>query len=97
MKRLLLCVLLAAPWVATAQEFAALSTSERLVYLMYGLIGFFGALAVLVFVWGFVMYLVRLGTVQRDDGIKIMEWGVGLVLTVLVLVGIFRFVAWIIG
>lgn len=96
MKPLLsISLLLFLPLMARAQSFGAYSTTEQLVFLLYGLIGCLGAVAITVFIWGFVMYLVRLGTVQRDDGIKIMEWGVGLVITVVVVIGVLRFVEWL--
>lgn len=68
------------------------STSETVVFLLYGLIGLFGAASVIVFLWGFILYLVRIGTERREEGIHIMEWAVGLIITVIVLIGILRYV-----
>jgi len=56
--------------------------------LLYAMIGISGALSVVVFVWGFVTYISRLGTDRRIAGIRIMEWGVGLVMTSIFLIGV---------
>ncbi len=62
--------------------------------IMYGLIGITGALSAILFFAGFVMYLARLGTFRRKSGISIMEWGVRLIITSIVLMGILRFWGW---
>ncbi len=59
--------------------------------LLYAMIGISGALSVVIFVWGFVVYISRLGTDRRVAGIRIMEWGVGLVMTSIFLIGVMRF------
>lgn len=59
---------------------------------LYGTIGFFGALAVLAFGSGFVLYLVRIGTDQRVEGIDIMIWGVTILFVVIILIGILALV-----
>ncbi len=59
---------------------------------LYGLIGATGALSVVVFVWGISLYIARLGTERRADGIDMMEWSVGLGVTVIILIGLLRLV-----
>lgn len=59
--------------------------------LLYAMIGISGALSVVVFMWGFATYISRLGTDRRIAGIRIMEWGVGLVMTSIFLIGLMRF------
>ena len=61
-----------------------------LMTVIYGLIGITGALSLVVMVWGFVTYIVRLGTVRRDEGIKIMAWGVRFIITAIILIGFLR-------
>ncbi|HWO07125.1 MAG TPA: hypothetical protein VNM40_00920 [Candidatus Paceibacterota bacterium] len=65
--------------------------TDQMEVLLYALIGIFGALSVIVFLWGFVVYLARLGTERRVLGIRIMEWGVALILTAIALIGVLRF------
>ena len=65
--------------------------SETLIILTFALIGISGALSFVVFVWGFVVYISRLGTERRVEGIRIMEWGVGLIITAIILIGVLRF------
>ena len=59
---------------------------------LYGLIGISGALSIIVMVWGFLVYIFRLGTVRREEGIHIMQWGVRLVITSVILIGVMRLV-----
>lgn len=63
---------------------------ETFVILMHALAGVAGALSVIVFAWGFVVYLTRLGTERRLEGIHIMEWGVALMFSALVVIGVLR-------
>lgn len=65
-----------------------MTESQTLILVIYGLIGVAGALAVVVFLWGFITYIARLGLVRRKEGIDIMEWGVGFIVTAIVLIGI---------
>ena len=81
-------VILSFPVMACAQT----STSENVVFLLYGLIGLFGAASVVVFLWGFILYLVRIGTERREDGIHIMEWSISLIITVIILIGLLRYI-----
>lgn len=69
-----------------------MSEGALFVTVMYGLIGFTGAASIVVFVWGFVTYIARIGTVRREDGIDIMEWSVGLAITAIVLIGLLRLI-----
>jgi hypothetical protein len=50
--------------------------SEIVELLLYGAIGFFGALSFGLFFGGWTLYLVRAGQEYRQDGIYIMMWGV---------------------
>ena len=68
-----------------------MNEGSMFVSVMYGLIGAMGALSIVVFGWGFVVYISRLGTVRREGGIHIMQWSVRLMVTVLVLIGILNF------
>jgi hypothetical protein len=67
-----------------------MSTTDTIITLVYALIGISGALSLVVFAWGFVVYVSRLGTERRIEGIWIMEWGVGLVITAIILIGVLR-------
>ena len=58
-------------------------------------VGFFNLFAglmlvgsLLSFVAGFGLYLVRLGTIYRKDGLDIMMWGVAILFVLVVLLGI---------
>lgn len=64
---------------------------SNFIILLYAMTGISGALSVVVFVWGFVTYISRLGTDRRVAGIRIMEWGVGLVMTSIFLIGVLSF------
>jgi hypothetical protein len=65
-----------------------MSMSEMFSMILYGMIGVVGALSIIQFVRGFLTYITRLGTDRRDDGLKIMEWGVALVMTLIILIAI---------
>ena len=67
-----------------------MSTTDTIVLLLYALIGISGALSAAVFTWGFIIYILRLGTERRIAGIRIMEWGVSLILTAIILIGAIR-------
>jgi hypothetical protein len=58
-------------------------------------VGFFNVFAgvmlvasLIAFVAGFGLYLVRLGTVYRKDGLDIMVWGIAILFVLVVLLGI---------
>ena len=73
----------------------ALSNEELyqgLILLLYGGIGFFGALAFLYFVGGFIVYLVRLGQEYRQVGLYHMLHGVRILFYVVCAAGLLRFV-----
>lgn len=53
-------------------------------------IGFFGLVACLFFLHGLITYLTRLGTERREEGIKTMTKGVGILIVVVIVVGILR-------
>lgn len=65
-----------------------------IILIIYGLIGITGALSMLVFAWGFIEYITRIGlpSERRNKGVHIMEWAVGLVITSIVLIGILNLV-----
>jgi hypothetical protein len=65
-----------------------MSMSEMFSMVLYGMIGVVGALSIIQFARGFLMYITRLGTDRRDEGLKIMEWGVALVMTLIILIAI---------
>lgn len=67
---------------------------NSMVTVLYGLIGISGALSVVLFIWGFIEYITRIGlpAVRRDKGVHIMEWGVGMVITGIVLIGVLKLV-----
>jgi hypothetical protein len=56
--------------------------------LLYGAIGFFGAAAVLLFGAGFILYIVRMGTDHRVEGIDYMIQATYILFVVLILVAI---------
>lgn len=64
--------------------------------MLYGLIGAFAAVSVIVFVWGFTTYITRLGTERnketREEGLHLMEWAVTIMVVVVILCGILRYV-----
>jgi hypothetical protein len=57
------------------------------------LVGFMLVASLLFFIGGFIMYLIRLGTwpTYRDTAIELMEWGVSILFTVIVLLTIQQF------
>ena len=65
---------------------------ETLSIFLYGVIGFFGAVSILAFVGGFVLYIIRLGTDRRREGLIIMEWGVTMLFVVVILIFILNWV-----
>ena len=58
------------------------------VYILYGVIGFFGALSFLLFFGGWTVYVVRLGQEYRLEGIYVMLQGVRVLFYVLCAIGI---------
>lgn len=71
-----------------------MTESSTFIVLIYGFIGVSGALSLILLAWGFILYLARLGTERRVEGIKIMEWAVGLLITAIILIGVVRLVKW---
>jgi hypothetical protein len=62
--------------------------SDTVEFALRAAIGFFGALACIVFLAGFVIYVTRLGTERREDGIKVMEKGVTIIMVVILAAGV---------
>ncbi len=81
-------LLIALPGVAVAQT----DDSITLVMFLHGMIGFFGALSLVVFVAGFLIYITRLGTERREDGIKVMEKGFTIMMVVILCVAVLYWV-----
>ncbi len=65
------------------------------IVILYGLVGAFGALAILVGLWGFNVYITRLGTERRvesrDDGLELMQWAVVMMVVVVLLAGLLQY------
>ena len=62
---------------------------ETLRLILYGIVGFFGAVSLALLIGGYGMYLARAGLEGRAEGIRLMEWGVSVMFVVmLVSVGI---------
>lgn len=68
-----------------AVTFAAVGLRETVTLFLYATVGFFGAAALLLFSAGLLIYMVRLGTVHREDGVEIMAWGVSVMFIVMCL------------
>ncbi|OGG60815.1 hypothetical protein A2765_01765 [Candidatus Kaiserbacteria bacterium RIFCSPHIGHO2_01_FULL_56_24] len=81
-------IALLAPMAAAAQESG--SATGSLILGLYGVVGFFGAASVVVFIGGLIVYLIRLGTERREEGIKIMEWGFSILVVVVLCIGLLR-------
>ena len=62
---------------------------------IFGLFNIFVGLmvvgSIIAFVTGLIVWIVRLGTIGRSEGIRIMEWGVVLLFVVLVLLAIVQY------
>lgn len=78
MWRLLLLLLIPLPVIA--QEAAAYPITFE--FGLYAGVGFFGAVAIIVFGTGFITYITRLGTERREEGIKIMAKGLSVLMVV---------------
>ncbi len=74
------------PFVVFAQE----GGTPSFQVILFALIGFFGAISIIVFVTGLIVYLTRLGTERREKGIEIMEWGVSVMVVVILCAGMLR-------
>lgn len=68
------------PHIASAQTLSEIRNFISLV--LYASVGFFGGLAALLFIGGFVIYMVRLGTEHRSEGIDYMIWGITIMFVV---------------
>ncbi len=54
-------------------------------------IGIGGAVSLLMFAWGFSVYIARMGNDNRADGLDLMAWAVTILFGVIALGGILRF------
>lgn len=68
-----------------------MSTLEMLIAMIYAFIGVVGAFSLLVFSYGFGIYVARLGTERRIEGIRTMQKGVSIMIATVLLVGLVRF------
>lgn len=75
-----------------AQAVSVAEMKANAVLSLYGAIGFFGAMATVLFAGGFTTYMARLGTEHRVEGIKVMIWGVEVLF--FVVLGVFL-LAWL--
>jgi hypothetical protein len=87
-RRFVPVLMMLVPFAASAQE--AGSATETAILGLYGAVGLFGAASFVVFVGGLIVYLARLGTERREEGIKIMEWGFSILVVVVLCIGLLR-------
>ena len=64
---------------------------ENTLIVLYSAIGVFGAASLVTFLAGAGTYFARMGLEYRLDGIRVMEWGIRLIITTLFLIGLLRF------
>lgn len=82
-----IALLLLTPLPLFAQD---MEGSNMFVFGLRAGVGFFGLIAFIVFLTGFIVYVTRLGTERREEGIKIMEKGVAIAIVVVIAVGVLR-------
>lgn len=80
--------ILVVPGISYAQTFEQLYNAT--VLFLYGGIGFFGALSILYFFGGFIVYLVRLGQEFRQVGLYYLLHGVRILFYVLCAILVLR-------
>lgn len=68
-----------------------MSMLENVIALFYALVGFTGAISFVLFAWGLGLYLSRMGTERREDGLTRMREGVSVMLASIVLIWLLRF------
>jgi len=68
-----------------------MNEGEMTIVIMHGLIGIAGAFSLLALLWGFTIYVSRLGTDRRTEGIKIMQWSIGFMIATIFLITLLRF------
>ena len=90
--RFLIILAMLLPLTASAQDVSSDGITPEMI--LYALIGAFGAASVVVFIGGLIVYLTRLGTERREEGIHIMEWGASILLVVFLCIGILH---WLTG
>ena len=88
-----LTVLYVAGVPLSAQAYAEGSLMSNVVLVLYGAVGFFGAISTITFIGGFGLYIVRLGTEHRREGIVIMSWGVTTLFVVVILAFILKWIS----
>jgi hypothetical protein len=81
---------LSVPRLAFALTFDEAYTGAIL--FLYGGIGFFGALSLLYFLGGFIVYLARLGQEYRQTGLYHMIHGVRIMFYVIVAIGVLKLI-----
>ena len=87
LRRIALMLLIPLPALAQAS-----GERDMFTFALRGAIGFFGLIAIVVFATGFAIYITRLGTERREDGIKIMEKGLSILIAVIVATGVLYWV-----
>lgn len=55
-------------------------------------VGLFLVASMLMFGGGFIVWIARLGTMHREEAIKLMEWGVVILFVLVVLLGLVRLI-----
>lgn len=76
------------PYVASAATLV--DTLVLASTLLNGVIGLFITLAIVVFFWGLIKYLISLGSEQQSEGLKIMFWGILAIFVMVSIWGIIR-------
>jgi hypothetical protein len=60
-----------------------MSMLETLRLILFGVVGFFGALSIGLMIGGYTTYIARAGLEGRVAGIRVMEWGVSVMFVVM--------------
>jgi len=94
LSRLIAPIALMAPSVVLASSTTDLIS--ELAGLFYIIVGLTLVASFLFMMAGFAMWCIRLGTfpTYRDDGIKMMEWGVATLFTLILVLGVVEFIQW---
>lgn len=66
------------------------SESDVFVFALRAGIGFFAAIAIIFFIGGLIVYLTRLGTERRAEGIEIMGKATSVLIVVILATGLLR-------
>jgi len=66
---------------------------ETFKLILYGVVGFFGAVSIGLMLGGYIVYLARMGLEGRAEGIGYMEWGVTVMFVVMLSALLIRFLS----